>query len=80
MVEVIMNSRSLASWFLIIGPIVTFAAFPFWPQVDTASEELTELVKNGQQSILGQQVSFTVFVDGLRFEFNSARTCDRDFR
>ena len=52
MVEVIMNSRSLASWFLIIGPIVTFAAFPFWPQVPTASEELTELVKNGQQSIL----------------------------
>ena len=47
-----MNSRSLASWFLIIGPIVTFAAFPFWPQVPTASEELTELVKNGQQSIL----------------------------
>ena len=46
MVEVIMNSRSLASWFLIIGPILCFATFPFWPQMPTASEELIELVKN----------------------------------
>ena len=47
-----MNSRSIGSWFLIIGPIVTFAAFPFWPQVPTASEELIELVKNSQLSLL----------------------------
>tara|TARA_B100001540_G_C15742232_1_gene612827 strand:+ start:469 stop:1104 length:636 start_codon:yes stop_codon:yes gene_type:complete len=52
MVEVIMNSRSLASWFLIIGPILCFATFPFWPQMPTASEELIELVKNSQLSLL----------------------------
>ena len=47
-----MNSRSLASWFLIIGPILCFATFPFWPQMPTASEELIELVKNSQLSLL----------------------------
>ena len=56
-----MDTKSLKSWFLIIGPLMVLISFIFWPTVDTATEELLELSKNPLQS----QIIMSLFVLGM---------------
>ena len=60
-----MNSKNLAGWLLIIGPIAIFSAFLGWPSVDTAEEELAELAKNPSTSI----AIMTAFITGMLLLF-----------
>ena len=69
----IMNSKNLSGWLLIVGPIVIFSAFLGWPNVETAQEELAELAKNPSTSIL----IMGVFITGITLLFTGLSISSR---
>ena len=62
-----MNSRNLAAWFLIIGPILVFSSFLGWPSAETVQEELVALAKNPSSiAIMGAFITgITLLFTGL---------------
>ena len=62
-----MNSKTLTSWLLMIGPILMFALFALiWPAIigegETAASDVAELMDNPQLSLIMVALGSLIFV------------------
>ena len=62
-----MNSKTLTSWLLMVGPILMFALFAFiWPAIigegETAASDVAELMDNPQLSLIMVALGSLIFV------------------